>query len=94
VARRGRGRRALRAGEASGVDATDVLEAPADAATRVQLSDTATLTLDAASRAGTIVADATVTTADYAPAFEAVRLVRGARTSRCASCTAGSASTC
>jgi ferric-dicitrate binding protein FerR (iron transport regulator) len=73
----GEARRALRAGEASGVDATDVLEAPAEQATRVQLSDTATLTLDPASRAGTIVADATVTTADYAPAFEAVRLVRG-----------------
>ncbi len=73
----GEARRALRAGEASGVDATDVLEAPAEQATRVQLSNTATLTLDPASRAGTIVADATVTTADYAPAFEAVRLVRG-----------------
>jgi ferric-dicitrate binding protein FerR (iron transport regulator) len=73
----GAARRALRAGEASGVDATDVLEAPATQATRVQLSDTATLTLDPASRAGTIVADATVTTRDYAPVFEAVRLVRG-----------------
>jgi ferric-dicitrate binding protein FerR (iron transport regulator) len=73
----GEARRALRVGEASGVDPTDVLEAPAERATRVQLSDTATLTLDPASRAGTIVADATVTNADWAPAFEAVRLVRG-----------------
>jgi hypothetical protein len=72
----GEARRALRAGEASGVDPTDVLEAPAERATRVQLSDTATLTLDPASRAGTIVAQATPT-ADWAPAFEAVRLVRG-----------------
>jgi ferric-dicitrate binding protein FerR (iron transport regulator) len=73
----GEARRALRAGEASGVAATDVLEAPAERETRVQLADTATLTLDAASRAGTIVAAATAAAADRGPAFEAVRLVRG-----------------
>jgi ferric-dicitrate binding protein FerR (iron transport regulator) len=72
----GAARRALRVGEASGVDPTDVLEAPAELGTRVQLSDTATLTLDPSSRVGTIVADATAA-ADYGPAFEAVRLVRG-----------------
>jgi hypothetical protein len=52
-----------------------VLEAPAERATRVQLSNTATLTLDAASRAGAIVAADNAPEA--APAFEAVRLVRG-----------------
>jgi ferric-dicitrate binding protein FerR (iron transport regulator) len=71
----GAGRRALSVGEASGVDATDELEAPAERPTRVSLSDTATLTLDPASRVGTILAAANAPEA--APTFEAVRLVRG-----------------
>jgi FecR protein len=71
----GAARRALRAGEASGVVASDELEAPTERRTRVQLSDTATLTLDAASRVGTILAAANAPEA--APTFEAVKLVRG-----------------
>ena len=71
----GAARRALSVGEASGVDATDELEAPAERPTRVSLSDTATLTLDPASRVGTILAAANAPEA--APTFEAVRLVRG-----------------
>jgi hypothetical protein len=71
----GAGRRALRAGEASGVDGTDVLVAPADLAARVSLADTATLTLDPSSSVGTVLAAADAPEA--APTFEAVRLVRG-----------------
>jgi ferric-dicitrate binding protein FerR (iron transport regulator) len=71
----GSARRTLRAGDASGVSASDMLEAPAERAARVRLSDTATLTLDAASRVGTVVAAATAPEA--APAFEALRLLRG-----------------
>jgi hypothetical protein len=71
----GAARRALRAGEASGVEASDELEAPAERLARVRLSDTATLTLDPASRVGTILAAANAPEA--APTFEAVKLVRG-----------------
>ena len=71
----GAARRTLNAGEASGVEARDELEAPTERRTRVQLSDTATLTLDAASRVGTELAAATAPEA--APTFEAVKLVRG-----------------
>ncbi|HVU52233.1 MAG TPA: FecR family protein [Polyangia bacterium] len=71
----GAARRALSAGEASGVDARDELESPAERLARVQLSDTATLTLDPASRVGTVLAAASAPEA--APTFEAVKLVRG-----------------
>jgi hypothetical protein len=71
----GAGRRALQAGEASGVGATDVLAAPADVAARVSLADTATLTLAASSSVGTVLAASNAPEA--APTFEAVRLVRG-----------------
>jgi hypothetical protein len=71
----GAARRALSAGEASGVDARDELEAPAERLARVRLSDTATLTLDPAARVGTVLAAATAPEA--APTFEAVKLVRG-----------------
>jgi ferric-dicitrate binding protein FerR (iron transport regulator) len=71
----GAARRALNAGEASGVNARDELESPGERRARVQLSDTATLTLDPASRVGTELAAATAPEA--APTFEAVRLVRG-----------------
>ena len=71
----GAARRALRAGEASGVDAKDELEAPAERLARVQLADTATVTLDPASLVGTVLAAATAPEA--APTFEAVKLVRG-----------------
>jgi hypothetical protein len=71
----GAARRTLTAGEASGVDGSDSLEAPAEHATRVRLSDTATLTLGATSRVGTILAAEDAPEA--APTFEAVRLVRG-----------------
>jgi hypothetical protein len=74
----GADRRALRAGEASGIVATDELEAPAERLARVRLSDTATLTLDPASRVGTILtAQATAEAPEAAPTLEAVRLVRG-----------------
>lgn len=68
-------RRALRAGEASGVEARDELEAPAERLARVQLADTATMTLAPAALVGTIVAAADAP--DAAPTFEAVKLVRG-----------------
>jgi hypothetical protein len=71
----GAARRALNAGEASGVDARDELEAPAERLARVRLADTATLTLDPASLVGTVVAADTAPEA--APTFEAVKLVRG-----------------
>ncbi len=71
----GAARRSLSAGEASGVDGTDELEAPAGRLARVRLSDTATLTLDPASRVGTVLAAANAPEA--APTFEAVKLVRG-----------------
>jgi len=71
----GADRRALRAGEASGVDAKDQLEAPAERLARVQMADTATLTLDPSSLVGTVVAAASAPEA--APTFEAVKLVRG-----------------
>jgi FecR protein len=71
----GAARRSLRAGEASGVDGTDALEAPAERAARVQLSDTATLTLSPTSLVGAVLAAADAPEA--APTFEAVRLVRG-----------------
>jgi hypothetical protein len=71
-------RRALRAGEASGIVATDELEAPAERLARVRLSDTATLTLDPASRVGTILTMlATAEAPEAAPTLEAVKLVRG-----------------
>jgi ferric-dicitrate binding protein FerR (iron transport regulator) len=71
----GAARRTLSAGEASGVDARDELESPGGRLARVQLSDTATLTLDPASRVGTVLAAANAPEA--APTFEAVKLVRG-----------------
>jgi hypothetical protein len=71
----GSARRTLRAGEASGVDASDELESPTERPVRVRLSDTATLTLDPASRVGTVLAAANAPEA--APTFEAVKLVRG-----------------
>ena len=71
----GSARRTLLAGEASGVDGSDSLEAPAERTARVRLSDTATLTLDSTSRVGTIVAPENAPAS--APTFEAVRLVRG-----------------
>ena len=71
----GAARRSLSAGQASGVDGRDELEAPAERLARVRLSDTATLTLDPASRVGTILAAANAPEA--APTFEAVKLVRG-----------------
>jgi hypothetical protein len=71
----GAARRALTAGEASGVDGRDELESPAERLARVRLSDTATLTLDPASRVGTVLAAANAPEA--APTFEAVKLVRG-----------------
>ncbi|HVZ75374.1 MAG TPA: FecR family protein [Polyangia bacterium] len=67
-------RRTLRTGEASGLGA-GALEAPADEATRVQLANTATLTLAPASRVGTVVAANTEVAG--APAIEAVNLLRG-----------------
>ena len=74
----GADRRALRAGEASGIVATDELEAPAERLARVRLSDTATLTLDPASRVGTVLTTlATAEAPEAAPTFEAVKLVRG-----------------
>lgn len=71
----GAARRALRAGEASGVGGSDLLAAPADAEARVSLADTATLTLAASSSVGTVLAAADAPEA--APTFEAVRLVSG-----------------
>ena len=71
----GAARRALSAGEASGVEARDELEAPAGRLARVRLSDTATLTLDPTARVGTVLAAADAPEA--APTFEAVKLVRG-----------------
>jgi ferric-dicitrate binding protein FerR (iron transport regulator) len=71
----GAARRTLRAGEASGVDGRDELESPAERLARVRLSDTATLTLDPASRVGAVLAAADAPEA--APTFEAVKLVRG-----------------
>jgi FecR protein len=71
----GAARRTLSAGEASGVVASDELESPAERVARVQLSDTATLTLGAASRVGTVLVAANAPEA--APTFEAVKLVRG-----------------
>jgi FecR-like protein len=71
----GSDRRALRAGEASGIEARDELEAPAERLARVQLADTATMTLAPAALVGTIVAAADAP--DSAPTFEAVKLVRG-----------------
>ena len=68
-------RRALRAGEASGIEAKDELEAPAERLARVQVADTATMTLAPAALVGTIVAAADAP--DAAPTFEAVKLVRG-----------------
>jgi len=74
----GADRRALRAGEASGIVATDELEAPAERLARVRLSDTATLTLDPASRVGTVLTTvATAEAPEAAPTLEAVKLVRG-----------------
>jgi hypothetical protein len=69
------GRRTLSAGQASGVDGSDVLESPNERETRVQLADTATLTLGPASRVGTVLAAANAPEA--APTFEAVKLIRG-----------------
>jgi hypothetical protein len=71
----GDARRAVRTGEAFGVDAGGALESPAAAETRVRLANTATLTLAPASRVGTVVAAAT----DVAGArgIEAVNLLRG-----------------
>ncbi|HSZ81099.1 MAG TPA: FecR family protein [Polyangia bacterium] len=71
----GADRRALRAGEASGIEAKDELEAPAERLARVQLADTATMTLAPAALVGTLVAAADAP--DAAPTFEAVKLVRG-----------------
>jgi hypothetical protein len=71
----GAARRTLRAGEASGTDGSDELESSAERLVRVRLSDTATLTLDPASRVGTVLAAASAPEA--APTFEAVRLMRG-----------------
>jgi hypothetical protein len=71
----GSARRTLTAGQASGVEARDELESPAERLARVRLADTATLTLDPASRVGTELAPASAPEA--APTFEAVRLVRG-----------------
>lgn len=69
------GRRTLSAGQASGVDGSDALESPGERETRVQLADTATLTLGPASRVGTVLAAANAPEA--APTFEAVKLIRG-----------------
>jgi hypothetical protein len=69
------GRRTLSAGQASGVDGSDALESPGERDTRVQLADTATLTLGPASRVGTVLAAANAPEA--APTFEAVKLIRG-----------------
>jgi ferric-dicitrate binding protein FerR (iron transport regulator) len=71
----GAARRALSAGEASGVDGRDELESPAERATSVRLSDTATLRLDPASRVGAVLA--TASAPEAAPTFEALKLVRG-----------------
>jgi hypothetical protein len=71
----GAARRALHTGEASGVDGSDMLAAPADAEARVSLADTATLTLAPSSSVGTVLAAADAPEA--APTFEAVRLVSG-----------------
>jgi hypothetical protein len=71
----GTARRALSAGEVSGVDGTDQLEAPTERLARVRLSDTGTLTLDPTSRVGTVLAAANAPEA--APTFEALKLMHG-----------------
>jgi FecR protein len=68
-------RRTLRTGEAAGLGATGTLEAPSAASTRVRLSNTATLTLAATSRVGTVVDAAT--DVGGSAAVEAVNLLRG-----------------
>jgi hypothetical protein len=71
-------RRSLRTGEAAGIGGVGsfgALEAPDGAPVRVRLANTATLTLGAASRVGTVVA--ATTDVAGAPAIEAVNLLRG-----------------
>ena len=71
----GTARRALSAGEASGVVGSDELEAPSERLARVRLADTGTLTLDPASRVGTVLAAANAP--ESAPTFEALKLMHG-----------------
>lgn len=71
----GTARRALSAGEASGVVGSDELEAPSERLARVRLADTGTLTLDPTSRVGTVLAAANAP--ESAPTFEALKLMRG-----------------
>jgi FecR protein len=74
----GVGRRSLRTGEAAGIGGVGsfgALEAPEAAPVQVRLANTATLTLAAASRVGTVVA--ATTDVAGAPAIEAVNLLRG-----------------
>lgn len=71
----GTARRALSAGEASGVVGADELEAPSERLARVRLADTGTLTLDPSSRVGTVLAAANAP--ESAPTFEALKLMHG-----------------